>query len=123
MAGDGNGLGLCCVRPGVRRLLVALALVVAACGGSAAPAQEGIGGGATVPSSAPGDTSDATSGTSTTVASDVEPTEAPGTTQQMGRVRPEGPDAPDFALTLGEGGEFSLSAESKPVYMVFWAEW
>jgi hypothetical protein len=24
---------------------------------------------------------------------------------------------------LGEGGEYTLSEGSKPVYMVFWAEW
>ena len=31
--------------------------------------------------------------------------------------------ASDFSLALGDGGEFSLSDEQKPVYMVFWAEW
>jgi len=35
----------------------------------------------------------------------------------------DGPPAPDFTLALGNGGEFTLSRESKPVYMVFWAEW
>ena len=34
-----------------------------------------------------------------------------------------GPPAPDFTLALGDGGEFTLSEEQKPVYMVFWAEW
>jgi hypothetical protein len=33
------------------------------------------------------------------------------------------PLAPDFELTLGDGGTFALSAETKPVYLVFWAEW
>ena len=33
------------------------------------------------------------------------------------------PVAPDFTLELGEGGEYTLSEGSKPVYMVFWAEW
>ena len=47
---------------------------------------------------------------------------APSTTSSE-RVRPDGPDAPDFELALGQGGTFSLSAEEKPVYMVFWAEW
>ena len=32
-------------------------------------------------------------------------------------------EAPEFTLELGEGGEFVLSAEPKPVYLVFWAEW
>jgi hypothetical protein len=38
---------------------------------------------------------------------------------------PEGPPAPDFTLALGEGGSdtFTLSQESKPVFMIFWAEW
>ena len=36
---------------------------------------------------------------------------------------PEGEPAPDFTLALADGNEFSLSADSRPVYMVFWAEW
>jgi hypothetical protein len=39
------------------------------------------------------------------------------------RPRPDGEDAPDFTLALGQGGSFTLSLEQKPVYMVFWAEW
>ncbi len=35
----------------------------------------------------------------------------------------DGPPAPDFSLALADGTEFTLSAEHKPVYMVFWAEW
>ena len=35
----------------------------------------------------------------------------------------DGPPAPDFALALHDGLGFVLSAEEKPVYMVFWAEW
>lgn len=31
--------------------------------------------------------------------------------------------APDFSLDLGEGGTFTLSEETRPVFMVFWAEW
>jgi hypothetical protein len=38
-------------------------------------------------------------------------------------VEPEGPLAPDFTLALEPSGEFVLSQEVKPVYMVFWAEW
>ena len=37
--------------------------------------------------------------------------------------QPEGPVAPDFTLALEPSGEFVLSQEVKPVYMVFWAEW
>ncbi len=39
------------------------------------------------------------------------------------KVRPEGTAAPDFTLALEPSGEFVLSQEVKPVYMVFWAEW
>ncbi len=45
--------------------------------------------------------------------------EAPATTVPS----VEGPAAPDFTLALGDGGEFTLSAEQKPVYLIFWAEW
>ena len=31
--------------------------------------------------------------------------------------------ARDFTLALEPSGEFVLSQEVKPVYMVFWAEW
>ena len=35
----------------------------------------------------------------------------------------DGPPAPDFELALADGSTFALSAEQKPVYVVFWAEW
>jgi cytochrome oxidase Cu insertion factor (SCO1/SenC/PrrC family) len=58
--------------------------------------------------------------TATTVA-DATPTdtEAPPATAPP----VDGPPAPDFTLTLDDGSEFTLSAEHKPVYLVFWAEW
>lgn len=31
--------------------------------------------------------------------------------------------APDFTLTLGDGSSYTLSADPRPVYLVFWAEW
>lgn len=31
--------------------------------------------------------------------------------------------APDFTLQLGDESIFNLSAELRPVYLVFWAEW
>ena len=34
-----------------------------------------------------------------------------------------GESAPDFTMALADGTDFTLSAEQKPVYMVFWAEW
>ncbi len=36
---------------------------------------------------------------------------------------PDGEPAPDFSLTLADGSVFSPSAEDKPIYMIFWAEW
>ena len=56
----------------------------------------------------------------TSAPASTDPAPAPATTL---RPRPEGEDAPDFSLDLGQGGTFTLSAEAKPVYMVFWAEW
>lgn len=31
--------------------------------------------------------------------------------------------APAFTLELGAGGTFTLLDESRPVYLLFWAEW
>ncbi|MEK7251980.1 MAG: hypothetical protein AAB198_01820 [Actinomycetota bacterium] len=45
------------------------------------------------------------------------------TTTIVPRVRPQGEDAPDFTLALGEGGTFVLSEEHRPVFLLFWAEW
>lgn len=44
-------------------------------------------------------------------------------TTQEPEATPEGPPAPDFTLALEPSGEFILSQEVKPVFMVFWAEW
>jgi hypothetical protein len=35
----------------------------------------------------------------------------------------DGPVAPPFELALHSGDVFSLAAEQKPIYLVFWAEW
>jgi hypothetical protein len=47
----------------------------------------------------------------------------PGSVASDGTVDSAGPAAPDFTLELGNGGEFTLSEGTKPVYMIFWAEW
>ncbi len=31
--------------------------------------------------------------------------------------------AADFALELGSGGTFALSEQTRPVLVIFWAEW
>jgi hypothetical protein len=60
-----------------------------------------------------------TTSTTNAASSTVDGTTAPPDTA----VPIDGPPAPDFRLALGDGGEFTLSAEQKPVYLVFWAEW
>ena len=57
--------------------------------------------------------------TTTTGDDESTTTSAPETTESTsGR-----PVAPDFTLELGDGGRYTLSEGSKPVYMIFWAEW
>ncbi len=106
----------------MRRWIVAVAffgLVLAACGGATVQSTFD-----TVPTSpttaAPSTTEAADPGDSTTSTTDPPET----TTTTSAPVVVDGPPAPDFTLVLGDGeGEFVLSAEQKPVYMVFWAEW
>lgn len=84
--------------------LLALTMVVAACGGEPSPGAIGEPVPTTpAPSTEPAPTG---SGVTTTVPA-----------------APQGPIAPDFTLTLGDGGTYTLSEGEKPVYMVFWAEW
>lgn len=35
----------------------------------------------------------------------------------------DAPDAPDFVFTLGDGTEYHLGSDNKPVYLIFWAQW
>ncbi len=107
----------------MRRLFVVLALVATACGGvdvsqSVSPSEPVVDG-STDSASAAEEGTDSTSateeGTNTTSAADEATDEAGDST--------DGNPAPEFVLTLGEGGEFSPSTEDKPIYMVFWAEW
>ncbi len=97
-----------------------LAVVISACGGSpASTATTEIT--ATTPGPAATETASPTT-TRAAVPSTSEPAPTTASTTAT-RPRPEGDDAPDFTLALGEGGEFTLSEERKPVYMIFWAEW
>ncbi len=86
------------------RKVLAIALVIAACGGSTAAPSERTPEG-TTPSAAAENPATTTAATA------------------LPRQRSDGPDAPAFTLALGQGGEFSPAAETKPIYMVFWAEW
>jgi hypothetical protein len=92
----------------LKALAIMLALVAAACGSSADAPQT------TTPT-----------GVATTQPPGVatSTTQPPGDATSTTGTEPDGPLAPDFTLALGDGSEFVLSAEQKPVYMVFWAEW
>ena len=103
---------------------LAIALIVAACGG----------GTTNETNSTPADTSAAESPTPTesvTGTSDaaessddgMESEEPAETSAPAAEPSFDGPPAPDFEFALADGTNFVLSAEQKPVYMVFWAEW
>jgi hypothetical protein len=111
----------------VRRLLILVlfaAVTVASCAGAEPAADTGVGPamtGSTEPGSTEADTTVAAANPTTTAGEEGVTTtssaaEAPETTS--GR-----PPAPDFTLQLGNGGTYALSQGSKPVYLVFWAEW
>ena len=51
------------------------------------------------------------------------PTESEPQTTTTAVSEPLGPPAPDFTLDLYGGGTFSLSQQTTPVVMIFWAEW
>ena len=102
-------------------LLAVVGLVLSACASAADT---------TAPSSsaAPSSTAAPTTASSETVPQSTEGTTTPSTPAEdapEGRPEPDPnrPLAPDFALTLGDGGAYQLSAETRPVYLVFWAEW
>ena len=102
----------------------ALALFAAACGGT--EAMEGTDSAAVVTTAANGTTAPETStdAVTTTVVVDDEATSSSEEPAESVRPLPDdAPPAPDFTLALDDGSEFVLSAEQKPVYMVFWAEW
>ena len=82
--------------------VAALALVTGACG--APDTGTALAGGSSAPASVPSTSAPAGSAPADTAVDDR-------------------PVAPDFTLALGNGGTFTLSAEQRPVYMVFWAEW
>lgn len=76
---------------------------------------------------------DSAEATTTTPAPAPEPTEsnstggtaAPDTTEPAQTADPDSgrQPAPDFSLELASGEVYTLSEGSKPVYLVFWAEW
>jgi hypothetical protein len=89
-------------------LIVVLGLVLGACGGGTTATS--------IPGAIEAPTTSAATGSITETTSGVSPAErAPSGV--------EGPVAPDFSLVLADGSTFTLSEASRPVYMVFWAEW
>ncbi len=111
--------------PGMRNravFVVALGLLAAACGSGSAT-------GETQATSVPATTATPTTTTAapptSAEAGEADPTTTSTTTTAAPAVVVDGPPAPDFTLALEDpaGETFTLSEESKPVYMVFWAEW
>jgi hypothetical protein len=107
----------------IAALLVGFTLVVAACGGGATD---------TATPAESSSTAEGGDSASTTPVPSTE-SETPGVTEQTDETaQPAGerpaPDpnreiAPDFDLLLSDGSTFVLSEETRPVFMVFWAEW
>ena len=89
-----------------------LGLIASACG-STEPAP---------PTSAAPGTTAAAGGPSVTTGATATVPES-GTSDEAPSPNPDRPIAPDFELALSDGGTFTLSAETRPVYLVFWAEW
>lgn len=109
--------------PRIVPLLIGFALVVAACGGGAADTATSV----ERPSASGGSNAATTSAVPSTEPGTPPATEQTGETTQPAAERPA-PDpnreiAPDFDLLLSDGSTFVLSEETRPVFMVFWAEW
>lgn len=107
------------MRRGTLAAVAALALAVASCAADGDTST-------TIGAESPVTTSPVT----TSSVDDAPATTSPVTTQSAGEEQSgdeeptvDGDPAPDFTLALDGGGEFTLSGEQKPVYMIFWAEW
>lgn len=101
-------------------LITGLALVAAACGGGATDAATPV----------ESSTAQSDQSTQTTAVPATEPGTPPATedTESPSEEERPAPDpnreiAPDFDLLLSDGSTFVLSDETRPVFMVFWAEW
>ncbi|MGH8944862.1 MAG: hypothetical protein ACRDVL_01785 [Acidimicrobiia bacterium] len=70
-----------------------------------------------------GTTASATTGATNTTEGPASSQPPTSTTQATGATAAGRPVAPDFTLQLGDGGEYTLSQGTRPVYLVFWAEW
>lgn len=101
-------------------VVLALALLAAACGNGA---DASVDQPMSTPSSTVSEDSTAAPADSSTTTNDS--SDSVDTTSATSSTKPEGPAAPDFTLALGASGSESLtlSEEAKPVFMIFWAEW
>lgn len=108
----------------MRPVCAFLALALVACGPQ--PSNSGLEPGTTPPETAPTTASASTASTiaaGTTGDGAVPDTPAASPPSSAVTDPPVGERAPDFSLALGDGGTFVLSDETRPVYLVFWAEW
>ena len=96
-------------------ILLALVLVLAACTG-ATESGTTVGSSTTSVAAVPAATTEAVPPTTAAPSGD-------GTTTTRPAPNPDRQLAPDFSLTLSDGTVYQLANETRPVYMVFWAEW
>ena len=103
-------------------LLLAVVFVAAACSEAVETQQPAVDStqAATVPEAVTDDEPTATRDSMGDAGASLVPNE---TIAPKASDTPEGLDAPDFTLALGDGSSFTLSEESQPVYMIFWADW
>jgi len=97
-------------------MIAVFALLAAACSGTTV--EPGDASDSSTSSVSGGDSTDTSSTDSSSTDASASDTSTSSTNAKL-----EGPAAPDFTLALQPTGEFVLSQEVKPVYMVFWAEW
>ena len=110
-------------------VLAALTIMVSSCG-SASPDSGAVNVGSAATPSVTVDTSATlstppTSSAGTDVADDG-PATTTGSTEPAQVVAvpiPDGPAVPDVTLELDDGTTFVLADASRPVMLVFWAEW
>ncbi len=102
-------------------LVSVLALVLAACGGGQTDAVVPVATTAASAVAATDSTGPAT--TSSGGGSGTIEATTPASPGERPAPNPDREIAPDFTLNLGSGSTFVLSEETRPVFMVFWAEW
>lgn len=103
-------------------ILVGFAVLAAAC--SSVNADESADSGTESETAVSSSTSSSSAGGSSTGSTaPTRPADAPTSSSTEAKAAPDGPPAKDFTLALEPSGEFVLSQEVKPVFMVFWAEW